>query len=186
MNELGLARRETFEDGRRITIYGRRTLDDRLAFGGRVGHRFGAGLRPRVEPDDPALAGVEASMRALLPPLGDARVTHRWGGILGVPRHGRPHVTFDRETGLGAAGGYTGEGVGASNPAARILADLVLKRDTPLTRLAWVDDVPDKRPVAPFRWLGAKAAVGFGRLADRKEPAGGCSRLFGPLFDRFF
>ena len=184
--ELGLARRETFDDGRRITIYGQRTLDDRLAFGGRVGYRFGSGLRARVEPDDPALAGVEASMRELLPALGDARVTHRWGGILGIPRHGRPHVAFDRQTGTGAAGGYTGEGVGASNLAARILADLVLRRDTPLVRLAWVDDVPDKWPVEPFRWLGAKSAFVLGRLADRAELRGRRSRVLGPLFDRLF
>jgi glycine/D-amino acid oxidase-like deaminating enzyme len=96
-------------------------------------------------------------------------------------------VTFDRQTGIGAAGGYTGEGVGASNLAARILADLVLDRDTPLTRLAWVDDVPDRWPVEPFRWLGAKTAFALGRLADRKELRGEQrSRVLGPLFDWFF
>ena len=186
-SELGLARRETFEDGRRIAIYGQRTLDDRLAFGGRIAYRFGSGIRPRVEPDDPALADVEASMRALLPALGDARVTHRWGGVLGVPRHGRPFVTFDRAAGFGAAGGYTGEGVGASNLAARILADLVLERDTPLVELAWVDDVPPKWPVEPVRWLGAKALVTLGRMADRKELGRNArSRVAGPLFERLF
>ena len=184
---LGLARRETFADGRRITIYGQRTLDDRLAFGGRIGYRFGSGIRPRVEPDDPALAAVEASMRALLPALGDARVTHRWGGVLGVPRHGRPFVTFDRPSGFGAAGGYTGEGVGASNLAARILTDLVLERATPLVDLAWVDDMPPKWPVEPLRWLGVKALMALGRMADRKElRKTGRSRAAGPLFERLF
>ena len=185
--DIGLTRRETFDDGRRITIYGQRTLDGRLAFGGRVGYRFGSGIRPRVDPGDPALDDVEASMRALLPALGDARVTHRWGGVLGIPRHGRPFVTFDRETGLGAAGGYTGEGVGASNLAGRILADLVLARETPLADLAWVDDVPPKWPLEPWRWLGAKAVFALGGMADRKELRGrAASGFFGPLFDRFF
>ena len=32
---IGLARRETFADGRHLIIYGQRTADDRLAFGGR-------------------------------------------------------------------------------------------------------------------------------------------------------
>ena len=184
--ELGLAQRETFDDGRRITIYGQRTLDGRLAFGGRVGYRFGSRVRPRIERDDPALKTIEATMRALLPALGDARVTHGWGGVMGVPRHGRPFVTFDRDTGLGAAGGYTGEGVGASNLAARTLTDLVLDRSTPLVRLAWVDDLPAKWPVEPFRWLGMQAVFGLGRLADRKELGGNRSRYFGPLFDRLF
>ena len=185
--ELGLAQRETFDDGRRITIYGQRTLDGRLAFGGRVGYHFGSRIRPRIEPDDPAVASVEASMRAMLPALGDARVTHGWGGVMGVPRHGRPFVTFDRDTGLGAAGGYTGEGVGASNLAARILADLVLERETPLVRLAWVDDLPPKWPVEPFRWLGSQATFALGQLADRKELRGNSpSGILGPLFDRLF
>ena len=185
--ELGLKRRETFDDGRRITIYGQRTLDNRLAFGGRVGYRFASGIRPRVDPADKALADVEASMRKLLPAVADAKVTHRWGGVLGIPRHGRPFVTFDQASGFGAAGGYTGEGVGASNLAARILADLVLSRDTPLTRLAWVDDVPPKWPLEPIRWLGAKTVFGLGRLADRKElDSKRPSRFYGTLFDRFF
>ena len=184
--ELGLAQRETFDDGRRITIYGQRTLDNRLAFGGRVGYRFASGIRPRVDPADKALADVEASMRRLLPAVGDAKVTHRWGGVLGMPRHGRPFVTFDQGSGIGAAGGYTGEGVGASNLAARILADLVLGRDTDLTRLAWVDDVPPKWPLEPMRWLGAKTVFALGRLADRKELGGERpSRVYGALFDRF-
>ena len=184
--ELGLGLRETFADGRRVTIYGQRTLDGRLAFGGRVGYRYGSGIRPRVEADDPALDDVEASMRALLPALGDARVTHRWGGVLGVARHGRPFVTFDRDAGVGAAGGYTGEGVGASNLAGRILADLVLARATPLVDLAWVDDIPGKWPPEPLRWLGAKTAFALGRLADQKEMRGNApSRILGPLFDRF-
>jgi glycine/D-amino acid oxidase-like deaminating enzyme len=33
--EIGLAQRETFSDGRHLIIYGQRTADDRIAFGGR-------------------------------------------------------------------------------------------------------------------------------------------------------
>ena len=168
-SEIGLANRETFGDARRITTYGQRTLDGRLAFGCRVGYRYGSRILRRIESQDPALAGVEATLRALLPAIGDARITHGWGGVLGAPRHGRPFVTFDRDSGLGAVGGYSGEGVAASNLAGRILADLVLERSTPLVRLAWVDDVPRKWPVEPFRWLGTKAMFGLARLADHLE-----------------
>lgn len=167
--EIGLANRETFGDGRRVTTYGQRTLDGRLAFGCRVGYRYGSRILRRIEPGDRALAAVEATLRDLLPAIGDARTTHGWGGVLGAPRHGRPFVTFDRDSGLGVAGGYTGEGVAASNLAGRILADLVLERSTPLVELAWVDDVPRKWPVEPFRWLGTKTMFGRARLADHWE-----------------
>ena len=43
--QIGLRRRETFGDGRRVVIYGQRTLDDRLAFGGRAGLGAGASLQ---------------------------------------------------------------------------------------------------------------------------------------------
>lgn len=167
--EVGLANRETFGDARRVTTYGQRTLDGRLAFGCRVGYRYGSRILRRIEPPDRALAAVEATLRNMLPAIGDARVTHGWGGVLGAPRHGRPFVTFDRDSGLGAAGGYIGEGVAASNLAGRILADLVLERSTPLVRLAWVDDVPRKWPVEPFRWLGTKTMFTLARLADHRE-----------------
>ena len=50
--ELGLAGRRTFTDGRHLLIYGQRTADGRLAFGGRgapyhLGSRDPAVLRPR-------------------------------------------------------------------------------------------------------------------------------------------
>ena len=50
--EIGLAERETFSDGRHLIIYGQRTADGRMVFGGRgapyhLGSRIDAGLRPR-------------------------------------------------------------------------------------------------------------------------------------------
>ena len=54
------------------------------------------------------------------------------------PRDWAATVGLDRSTGLGWAGGYVGTGVTATNLAGRTLADLVLGRDTELTRLPWV------------------------------------------------
>lgn len=183
--DIGLAQRETFGDDRRLVIYGQRTLDGRLAFGGRAGYRYGSRRRRTVSADDPDVQRVAATLRALLPQLGDVPITHGWGGVLGIPRHWRPCVTFDRRSGLGWAGGYVGEGVAASNLAARILVDLVLERDSPLTELPWVDDVPPRWEPEPFRWLGARAMRSLAERADRVELSRGRrSRLWAPLFDR--
>lgn len=185
-DEIGLAQRETFGDARRVTTYGQRTADGRLAFGGRAGYYFGSQRKPVIDPNDAALLNVEKTLKELLPMLADTPIAHRWGGLMGVQRHWRPTVTFDKTTGLGSAGGYVGEGVGASNLAGRILADLVLARDTPVTKLAWVDDFARRWEPEPLRWLGAGAIQWFGDRADRHEFATGKrSRFWGGLFNRF-
>jgi glycine/D-amino acid oxidase-like deaminating enzyme len=164
---LGLHERETFGDDRRQVIYGQRTLDGRLAFGGRSGYRFGS--RRTEDLDQAGLRRVKRLVRQLFPQLDGYAITHTWGGVLGVPRHWRPCVTFDRGTGLGWAGGYVGEGVAASNLAARTLADLVLERSSALTELPWVNDLPPDWEPEPLRWLGTRAAQFAAARADREE-----------------
>ena len=62
------------------------------------------------------------------------------------------------------SGGYGGEGVGATNLGGRTLADLILEKDTELTRQPWVGH--DQSPSAlkrwepePLRWLGYNAII---------------------------
>ena len=181
---IGLAGRETFGDDRRMVIYGQRTRDGRLAFGGRAGYRF-ASRRPRtVAADDPGLARVRRVLGELFPQLANTPLTHAWGGVLGVPRHWRPCVSYNRASGLGWAGGYVGEGVAAANLAARILTDLVLERSTANTALPWVNDTPRRWEPEPLRWLGAKAAELAAERADRVEQRHARpSRLWGRLFN---
>ena len=54
------------------------------------------------------------------------------------PATGAPRSGWTATTGLAWAGGYVGDGVGTTNLAGRTLRDLVLGRDTELTRLPWV------------------------------------------------
>ena len=179
-NEIGLANRETFDDGRHLTIYGQRTLDNRLAFGGCLEYYFGSRLHPVIPKTHPNSAQVEESLKRVPPMLAGVQITHRWGGLFGVPRRGRPFVQYDRDTGLGAAGGYVGEGVGASNLAARILSDLMLERSTAITDLAWTRETPGSWPIEPIRWLGTRAVRYIGNKADEIEArTGRPSKLMG-------
>jgi len=183
--EIGLSRRETFGDGRRIVIYGQRTLDDRLAFGGRAGYYFGSERKAVIDPGDPMLDRVEKNLREFFPALEGYGVTHRWGGLMGAPRHFRPCVSFDRSSGMGVAGGYVGEGVGASNLAGRILTDLVLGHESVLTRLAWVDDAARRWEPEPLRWIGARLLQYSGDRADQAElRTGRRSRFWEGVFSR--
>jgi len=100
----------------------------------------------------------------LFPQLKDVEISHTWGGNLGMARRFHPHMLCDRKNAVALAGGYGGEGVGASNLGGRTLADLILQRDTPLTRQPWVigdrpiSSLPGWEP-EPLRWLGYNAII---------------------------
>jgi glycine/D-amino acid oxidase-like deaminating enzyme len=184
--QIGLMERETFGDGRRVVMYGQRTLDDRLVLGGRAGYYFASKRRPTIPSDDPKVVRVKNLVTSLFPILKGFRITHGWGGLMGVPRHWRPCVQWDPNARTGWAGGYVGEGVAASNLAGRVVADLVTRRKTALTELPWINDEGRLWEPEPLRWIGAKAIEGFGDRADRAEFTSGTpSKFWGGLFDTF-
>lgn len=169
-DEIGLARRETFTDHRHLIVYGQRTADDRLVFGGRgAPYHFGSRIRPEFDRDEKVFARLYATLIDLFPVLEGTRVTHAWGGALGIPRDWCASVGLDRETGLGWAGGYVGDGVSTTNLAGRTLRDLVLGRDTELTALPWVGHRSPAWEREPWRWLGINAGLRAMTLADAEE-----------------
>jgi glycine/D-amino acid oxidase-like deaminating enzyme len=184
-SNIGLGQREAFDDPRRLVIYGQRTLDDRLVLGGRAGYYFGSARRATIPRDNPDVQVVEKVVRELFPVLNDYQITHGWGGLMGVPRHWRPCVSYDAASGMGWAGGYVGEGVAATNLAGRILSDLVLGRDTDLTQLPWVQDEPRRWEIEPLRWIGSNAVRWMAyRADDVEERTGQPSKFWGYWADR--
>jgi glycine/D-amino acid oxidase-like deaminating enzyme len=170
--EIGLENRETFGDARRIVIYGQRTADDRIAFGGRGLYFYGSRFRDRFGADEAAFGQVQATLHSLLPILREFRITHRWGGPLGVPRDWRPSVGVDRARGLAWAGGYVGEGVAPSNLAGRTLAELLLERDSERVHLPLVGPPFPRWEPEPLRWLTVSGIRRIGDSLDKAELAG--------------
>ena len=169
-DEIGLRERETFSDHRHLVIYGQRTADGRLAFGGRgAPYHWGSTVRPDFDRDARVHAGLWSTLVDLFPVLAGTRVTHAWGGPLGIPRDWCASVGLDTTSGLGWAGGYVGDGVATTNLAGRTLRDLVLRRDTGLTRLPWVGHVSRPWEPEPLRWLGINAGLRAMTLADKEE-----------------
>lgn len=167
---IGLADRETFSDHRHLIIYGQRTADDRLVFGGRgAPYHFGSRIRSEYDQVPRVFDRLHATLRDLFPVLGDARIDHRWGGLLGVPRDWCASVGLDRSTGQAWAGGYVGDGVSTTNLAGRTLRDLVLGEQTDLTALPWVGHRSPRWEPEPLRWLGANAGLRAVALADAEE-----------------
>jgi glycine/D-amino acid oxidase-like deaminating enzyme len=182
---IGLRRRETFADHRHLVIYGQRTADDRLVFGGRgAPYHFGSRIRPGFDREDRVFDRLRETLVDLLPAVTDARISHRWGGPLGVPRDWCASVGLDRTTGLAWAGGYVGDGVSTSNLAGRTLRDLILGLDTDLTRLPWVGHRSRRWEPEPLRWLGINAALHATAWADAEEERTGRPSRVGRLVHR--
>ncbi|WP_160108582.1 NAD(P)/FAD-dependent oxidoreductase [Pseudomonas izuensis] len=163
-DEIGLSHGQAFGESSRQVTYGQRTADNRLIFGARGGYQFAGRLRHDFD-----LTGSEIELRRylfgeLFPQLKNVRITHGWGGNLGMSRRFKPHMLCDRASGIALSGGYGGEGVGASNLGGRTLADLILERDTELVRQPWVipqgglDALKAWEP-EPCRWLGYNAII---------------------------
>ena len=167
--EIGLDDRPTFSDGRHLIIYGQRTADGRLAFGGRgAPYHFGSRISAAYDRDERVHADLWQTLCSLFPALRDSAVTHTWGGPLGVPRDWSASCGLNA-AGMAWAGGYVGDGVGTSNLAGRTLTDLILGRQSDLTSLPWVQHRSPRWEPEPLRWLGINAGLRGMMLADRSE-----------------
>ena len=81
-----------------------------------------------------------------------------------MSRRFQPHILCDRQQGVALAGGYGGEGVGASHLGGRTLADLILQRDTAEVKQPWVLTEGGLKALKawepePCRWLGYNAII---------------------------
>ena len=184
-SRIGLASRETFADHRHLVIYGQRTADGRLAFGGRgAPYHWGSRVRPEYDREPDTFDALRHVLVDLLPELRGVAVTHAWGGPLGVPRDWCASVGLDPATGLAWAGGYVGDGVSTSNLAGRTLADLTLGRNTELTALPWVGHRSPRWEPEPLRWLGVGAALRTMTSADDVERRSGRASRRAELVNR--
>ena len=79
-DEIGLARRETFSDHRHLIIYGQRTADDRLVFGGRgAPYHLRSRISPAFDRDPRVFAALHATLLDLFPVLRGHPVHPRLG-----------------------------------------------------------------------------------------------------------
>ncbi len=175
LDEIRLETRPTFADARYRVIYGQRTADGRIAFGGRSApYSFRSRIDPAIEAAGPGHALLVDTLHELFPVLKDHAITHRWGGVLGVPRNWTPSVN-DLGGGLYRAGGYVGEGVAATNLAGRCLAQLIAGRagagevDEELTTLPWVRSPSRRWAPEPFRYAAIRIGAELFERADRRE-----------------
>jgi glycine/D-amino acid oxidase-like deaminating enzyme len=168
--KLNLDHRLAFNDMRHLRVYGQVTAEGRLVFGGRgAPYRWGSRITEDADLVDSMHAKIHETMLEFFPDLADARITHRWGGALGVSRDWCPTVSIDRKNRIAWAGNYVGDGVATSNLAGRILRNLILNRDEAINTLPLVNHRSPYWEPEPLRWLGVNSGLAAASLSDIEE-----------------
>jgi glycine/D-amino acid oxidase-like deaminating enzyme len=172
--EIGWEGRECVASNRYTVDYLSRTADGRILFGGRgAPYHYGSRIEDEYDRHGPTHEMLRRTAKEWFPALEGARFTHAWGGPLGVPRDWMPTMSYDPASGVATARGYTGQGVATANLSGRTLADLILGRDTPITRLPTVNHKSRPWEPEPLRWLGARYVQrGLMRVDDHAERTG--------------
>jgi glycine/D-amino acid oxidase-like deaminating enzyme len=149
---IGWSGREGMSDAGNQFHYFRRSVDDRILWGGydavyHRGNRVSAAYDARPE----TFARLASQFVEAFPQLAGIRFSHAWGGAIDTTT--RFTVTFGEALGgrVHYALGYTGLGVGSSRWAAGILRDRLLRPDSPLLRLELVRSRPFPIPPEPVR-----------------------------------
>jgi gamma-glutamylputrescine oxidase len=144
-------------DSRFVVNYFRKTSDGRLLFGG------GENYRPGFPRD---IAGfVRRHMLKVYPRLKDVRVSHAWGGALGITLNRVPFVG-EVAPGVRVASGYSGQGVMLAPYVGKLLADAALGEGAGVALLS-------RLPTPPFpggrllRWPLTVAGLSWYAMRDR-------------------
>ncbi len=167
---IGWRRRQGMSDSNNQFHYFRLTADDRILWGGYDAiYHFGNGVGPQFDRRPATFEMLEAQFRAAFPQLAGLRFPYRWGGAIDTTS--RFTVTFGQALGgrLTYALGYTGLGVGASRWAGGVVRDFIIRPDSDLLRLRFVQSAPIPFPPEPLRYATVQAVRHELARADRNE-----------------
>ncbi len=143
-DSIGWRGREGVEDFRNLVHYYRLTPDNRLLIGGRdVGLGDGRGMA--FDSDEAIWAALRQDVRRMFPGLAGVRFSHAWGGAVSAALDMFPAIGHVGGPDVLYSFGCVGHGVSTTHLNGQTLADLVLERDTDLTRTFFVN-----RRLVPF------------------------------------
>ncbi len=171
---IGWKHRQGLEDARNFVHYFRLTADNRLAMGGSdVTISFGRGMAR--DDNGRIYSDLERDITRLFPGLRGARIADRWGGPVSVPIDMAPAIGFAGDRRAVYSLGCVGHGVSMTHLNGRTIADLLLGKETDLTRVWFVNRRTIPWPPEPLRFVASHAIRGYMRIEDwayeRKMPA---------------
>ena len=179
LEAIGWTGGEAITDSRFTVSYFRTTRDGRIAFGSGVGSAgFGGRIGASFTEDGRAAGRAAAGLRRIFPSLERVAIDDAWGGPIDISSDRLPAIGSRHGGRVHVAHGYSGNGVGPSRLAGRVLAAILDGRRDPIARLAIVDARARRFPPEPFRYVGARMVREALVRKDETEDAG---RRPGPI-----
>ena len=174
LEALGWTGGEAITDSRFTVSYFRTTRDGRIAFGSGVGMAgFGGRIGASFTTDRHAAERATGGLRRLFPSLASVAIEDAWGGPIDISSDRLPAIGSRAGGRVHFAHGYSGNGVGPSRLAGRVLAALLDGGRDPVARLAIVEARARRFPPEPFRYIGARMVREALVRKDEIEDAGG-------------
>ncbi|MBK9475633.1 MAG: FAD-dependent oxidoreductase [Tetrasphaera sp.] len=164
---IGWAGREGLTDAGNQFHYYRRTLDDRVLFGGYdANYHFPGRISPTLE-QSASHDLLARHLISIFPALAEVRFTHRWAGVIDTTSRFTPIFGTAFGGRLAYAVGYTGLGVGSTRFGAAVALDLLAGVPTERTELAMVRELPMPFPPEPIRYAVVRATRSALAAEDR-------------------
>lgn len=183
LDRIGWEGRQGLADAANQFHYYRRTVDDRILWGGydAVYYR-GNGVGPELAQREETQQLLAQQFFATFPQLEGLRFTHRWGGPIATTTRFTLTAGTAHRGRVAYAVGYTGLGVAASRFGARVALDLLGGEPTERTELRFVRRKPLPFPPEPLRSIGIGLTRRAIASADRHDGRRG---LWLRTLDRF-
>lgn len=162
--------RMSIEDNRQFVHYMRITQCGRITMGGGcIGIEYNAGNMDLWK-DEKTWVDLESHLKWMFPTLKDINVHYKWGGCVSVNTDMTPEIGFVGDHNIIYSTGCIGHGVSLTQLNGRLIADLVLEKDTALSKF-WIVN-RKALPLPPgnlLRYAGAKLIEGVLKGIDRYE-----------------
>ena len=140
--------------------YYRTTLDGRLAYGkgGMSGSfTYGGNVGEEVEGSSDKTNNLTNAMHTTFPALGTVGMHKSWRGPIDRSKSGLPFFWhLGKRRNVFFAAGFSGNGIGPSHIAGKILSGLALEKEDEWTACPLVREPNRDFPPEPFRYIGSK------------------------------
>ncbi|MDF1822535.1 MAG: FAD-dependent oxidoreductase [Alcanivoracaceae bacterium] len=162
--------RMSIEDNRQFVHYMRITKCGRITMGGGcIGIEYND-QKMDLWKNEKTWQDLERHLKWMFPALKDVKVHYKWGGCVSVNVDMTPEIGFIGDNNIIYAAGCIGHGVSLTQLNGRLIADLVLEKDTRLSRF-WIVN-RTALPMPPgnlLRYTGAKLIEGVLKAVDFYE-----------------
>jgi glycine/D-amino acid oxidase-like deaminating enzyme len=160
-------------DSRLMVHYYRATPDGRIAFGKGGGRlAFGARIGDSLQGSSPVESDLVTRMLSIWPAVASVGLDCSWAGPIDRTIDGMPFFHMAGRPDLIVGAGFSGNGVGPSALAGRVLASMALGRVDEWSQSGLVRRPPPGMPPEPLRYVGGRLVRAAVARKEGAEDAG--------------